>query len=170
MLFSQPVISPQREPPFLFVPWTQVAGERGLPIFHKDGDSCPHEDFDKVLAQKGCLIPGEKELFLQANEALFQHWKNQVMPLENIAQDVLDAIYYQQQTEWSWNTLLWAVAERNQYWIGYDALPAPIPLQINCGGLGGVPLTVLSLRTSTAPVPLLAIARSTGHHSRQPMS
>ena len=71
-----PVICPQREPPFLFVPWAQVAGERGLPIFHKDGDSC-HEDFDKVLAQEGCFIPGEKEFFLQANEALFQQWKKQ---------------------------------------------------------------------------------------------
>ena len=67
------------------------------------------------------------------------------MPLENIAQDVLDAIYHQQQTEWSWNTLLWAVAERNEYWISYDALPMPTPLQINCGGLGGAGLWAITL-------------------------
>ena len=59
------------------------------------------------------------------------------MPLENIALEVLQAIYHQQQVEFSWNTLLWKVAERNQFWIGYDALPMPMALQINFGGLGG---------------------------------
>ena len=131
------VVSPQLAPPLLFVSWDQVAEERGLPTWHKDGDSCPSDEIDKALAQPGCLSSGEKELFLAANQALLQRLRNQVMPLEHIASDVFQAIYQQQQAEFSWNTLLWKVAQRNQFWIGYDALPLPHLLQINCGGLGG---------------------------------
>ena len=131
------VVSPQLAPPLLFVSWDQVAEERGLPTWHKDGDSCPSDEIDKALAQPGCLSSGEKELFLAANQALLQRLRNQVMPLEHIAPDVFQAIYQQQQAEFSWNTLLWKVAQRNQFWIGYDALPLPHLLQINCSGLGG---------------------------------
>ena len=46
-------------------------------------------------------------------------------------------MYQRQQDDFSWTALLWTVAQRNEYWIGYDALPLPPVLQINCGGLGG---------------------------------
>ena len=59
------------------------------------------------------------------------------MPLEHIANDVFQAMYQQQQAEFTCNTLLWTVARLNEYWIGFDALPLPQVLQINCGGLGG---------------------------------
>ena len=120
------VVSPQLTSPLLFVSWDQVAEERCLPTWHKDSHSCPSDEIDKALAQPDCLFSGEKELFLAANEALLQRLRRQVMPLEHIAPDVFQAIY-----------LLWKVAQRNQFWIGYDALPLPHLLQINCSGLGG---------------------------------
>ena len=56
--------------------------------------------------------------------------------MEQIASEVFQAMYQRQQAEFSWATLLWTVAQLNEYWIGYDALPLPVS-QINCGGLGG---------------------------------
>ena len=59
------------------------------------------------------------------------------MPLENIAPQVLHAMYQRQQAEISWITRLWTAAELNKYWMGYDAPPLPPVLEINYGGLGG---------------------------------
>ena len=84
-----------------------------------------------------CLILGEKDLFLDANDELLCQLKDLVMPLESIAPQVFQAIYQRQQAEISWITLLWTVARLNKYWIGYDAPPLPPVFQINCGGLGG---------------------------------
>ena len=80
-------------------------------------------------------------IVLEANECLLQQWKNQVMPLENIAQDVFHAIHHQQQTEFAWNTLLWTAANEI-IWMGCDA-------QLWRSWRWDV-LTVLFLRTSIA--------------------
>ena len=83
------------------------------------------------------------------------------MPLEQIASEVFQAMY-QRQHEFSWISLLWTVALLSECWIGYDALPQPPVLQINCGGLGKERLRATSHRTFTAhdwPFPL-AIAHS----------
>ena len=87
-----------------------------------------------------------EDLFLAANEALLGQLQGSFMPLEHIAPQVFQAMYQQQQAEFSWTTLLWTVAQRNQYWINHDALLLPDVLQINCGGLGGG-----ALESSTPP-------------------
>ena len=53
--------------------------------------------------------------------------------------DVFQAMYQRQQDDFSWTTIVWTVAQLNEYWIGHDALPLPSALQINCGGLGPRP-------------------------------
>ena len=47
---------------------------------------------------------GEKELFLAANGDLLEQLKDQIMPLEQIATEVFQAMYQRQQAEFSWNT------------------------------------------------------------------
>ena len=133
---SKPTASPQLLSPPLFVPWNQVANARGVTAVHKDSEACPYEELRAALAQPNCLFSGEKELFLADNADLLEQLKDQIMPLEQIATEVFQAIYQRQQAKFSWNTLLWTVAQQNAYWIGYDALPLPQVLQINCGGLG----------------------------------
>ena len=130
---SKPTVSPQLLSPPLFVPWSQVARLRGFIAVHKDIESCPHDEPRAALDHPKCMFPGEKELFLAALDQL----QDQITPLEQIAAEVFQAMYQRQQAEFSWNTLLWTVARLNEYWIGYDALPLPSVLQINCGGLGG---------------------------------
>ena len=124
--------------PSLFVSWDQVAKERCLPTWHKDSDSCPYEELQAALAQPGCLFSGEKDLFLTANDDLLQQIKGQVMPLEHSASDAFQAMYQQQQAEFSWNTLLWTVARRNEFWIGRlavargGALEGAVPPHFHC--------------------------------------
>ena len=134
---SKPTVSPQLLSPPLFASWNQVASLRGLIAVHKDIESCPHDELRTALDHPKCMFPGEKELFLAANGNLLEQLQEQIMPLEQIASEVFQAMYQRQQAEFSWNTLLWTVAQQNEYWIGYDALPLPPVLQINCGGLGG---------------------------------
>ena len=134
---SKAVINPQLLSPPLFVPWSQVASLRGVVAVHKDIEACPHEELKVALDRPKCMIPGEKDLFLAANEELLNQLKHAIMPLESIAPQVFQAIYQKQQAEFSWVSLLWTVAQINQYWIGYDTPSLPSIFQINCGGLGG---------------------------------
>ena len=134
---SKTTLSPQMLSPPLFVPWSQVASLRGVVAVHKDIEACPYEELKAALDHPTCLIPGEKDLFLAANDELLSHLQDRFMPLEDIAPQVFQAMYQRQQAEISWITLLWTVAQLNKYWIGYDAPPLPPVLQINCGGLGG---------------------------------
>ena len=127
-------VSPQLTPPCLFVSWAQVAGGLGLPITHHDTDDFPLAELEEALT---CFFPNEKERFLLTNRTLFHRLPKQAMPLEAIAQEVLEAIYRRRQSEWSWSTLLWEVAKRKQYWLDASTLPLPEVIQINCGGLGG---------------------------------
>ena len=103
----------------------------------KDIEACPYEELKAAMDHPTCLIPGEKDLFLDANDELLCQLKDLVMLLESIAPQVFQAIYQRQQAEISWITLVWTVARLNKYWIGYDAPPLPPVFQINCGGLGG---------------------------------
>ena len=134
---SKPTVSPQLLSPPLFVSWNQVASLRGLIAGRKDIESCPHDELRAALAHPKCMFPGEKDLFLAANYNLLDQLHGRIMPLEQIASEVFQAMYQRQQAEFSWNTFLWTVAQQNEYWIGYDALPLPPVLQINCGGLRG---------------------------------
>ena len=59
------------------------------------------------------------------------------MPLEGIAPQVFEAIYQRQQDDIVWVTVLWMVAQLNEYWMGHNFPPLPSVFQINCGGLGG---------------------------------
>ena len=93
-------VSPQLAPPCLFVSWAQVAGWLGLPITHHDNDDLPLTELEKALT---CFFPEEKERFLLTNRTLFHRLPKQAMPLEDIAQEVLDAIYKRGQPEWSWS-------------------------------------------------------------------
>ena len=63
-----------------------------------------------------------------------------------------EAIYQRQQDEIVWVTVLWMVAQLNEYWMGHNFPPLPSVFQINCGGLGGLPLQGLLPRTSIACV------------------
>ena len=128
---------PQLLSPPLFVPWSQVAKLRGVVELHKDIEACPYEQLQAALAHPKCLVPGEKEQFLQANNDLLCQLQGSFMPLEGIAPQVFEAIYQRQQGEILWVTVLWMIARINEYWIGYDIPPLPSVFQINCGGLGG---------------------------------
>ena len=128
---------PQRLSPSLFVSWSQVAKLRGVVAVHKDIEASPYEQLRDALAQPNCLVPGEKEQFLQANCELLSQLQGSVMPLEDIAPQVFEAIYQRQQDEIVWVTVLWMVAQRNEYWMGHSFPPLPSVFQINCGGLGG---------------------------------
>ena len=128
---------PQRLSPPLFVPWSQVAKLRGVVALHKDIEACPYEQLQAALAHPKCLVPGEKEQFLQANNDLICQLQGSFMPLEGIAPQVFEAIYQRQQGEILWVTVLWMIARLNEYWIGHDIPPLPSVFQINCGGLGG---------------------------------
>ena len=134
---SKAVINPQLLSPPLFVPWSHVASLRGVVAVHKDIEARPHEELKVALDHPKCMFPGEKDLFLAANEELLSQLKHAIMPLESIAPQVFQAIYQKQQAEISWVSLLWTVAQINQYWIGNDTPPLPSIFQINCGGLGG---------------------------------
>ena len=82
---------------------------------HKDIESCPHDELKAALAHPNCMVPGEKEHFLAANHPFLDQLQNQVMPLEQIAPDVLQAMYQRQQDDFSWTALLWTVAQLNDY-------------------------------------------------------
>ena len=110
---SQPTVSPQLLSPPLFVPWSQVASLRGVIAVHKDIEACPHEELKAALDHPLSQLRGR------------------FMPLEHIASQVFQAMYQRQQAEFSWTTLLWTMAQLNEYWIGYDALPLPPVLQIS---------------------------------------
>ena len=66
---------------------------------HKDTEASPYEQLRDALAQLKCLVPGEKEQFLQANHALLCHLRGSFMPLEGIAPQVFEAISQHQQDE-----------------------------------------------------------------------
>ena len=103
----------------------------------KDIEACPHEELKVALAHPQCLVPGEKEHFLQVNSDLLLQLRGTVMPLEGIAPQVFEAIYQRQQGEILWVTVLWMIAQLNGYWVGGTSPPLPSVFQINCGGLGG---------------------------------
>ena len=128
--------SPQLTPPCLFARWAQVAGGLGLPIVHHDSNDAPVASSE---AAQSCFFEAERKDFILANRILFHRLVGQVMPLETIADDVLDAIYgqEQEQVEMLWSTLLWEVAIRKQYWFDVSTQSLPHVIQINCGGLGG---------------------------------
>ena len=128
---------PQRLSPPLFVPWSQVAKLRGIVAVHKDIEACPYEQLQAALTHPQCLVPGEKEQFLQVNSDLLCQLQGSLMPLEGIAPQVFEAIYQRQQGEILWVTVLWMIAQLNEYWIGNSFPPLPSVFQINCGGLGG---------------------------------
>ena len=162
---SQTALSPQLLSPPLFVPWSQVASLRGFVGVHKDIEACPYEELKAAMDHPTCFIPGEKGLFLDANDELLCQLKDVVMPLENIAPQV----FQRQQAEISWITLLWTVAQLNKYWIGYDAPPLPSVFQINCGGLGAGRSRVTSHHTFTAHVRQSEKVKSMGRRSPQQM-
>ena len=128
---------PQQLSPPLFVPWSQVAKLRGVVAVHKDIEARPREELQVALAHPQCLVPGEKEQFLQVNSDLLCQLRGTVMPLEGIAPQVFEAIYQRQQGEILWVTVLWMIAQLNGYWVGGASPPLPSVFQINCGGLGG---------------------------------
>ena len=128
---------PQQLSPPLFVPWSQVAKLRGVVAVHKDIEACPHEELQVALAHPQCLVPGEKEHFLQVNSDLLLQLRGTIMPLEGIAPQVFEAIYQRQQGEILWVTVLWMIAQLNEYWVSGTSPPLPSVFQINCGGLGG---------------------------------
>ena len=128
---------PQQLSPPLFVPWSQVAKLRGVVAVHKDIEACPHEELQDALAHPQCLVPGEKEHFLQVNSDLLLQLRGMIMPLEGIAPQVFEAIYQRQQGEILWVTVLWMIAQLNEYWVSGTSPPLPSVFQINCGGLGG---------------------------------
>ena len=130
-------LGPQQLSPPLFVPWSQVAKLRGIVAIHKDIEACPYEQLQAALAHPKCLVPGEKEQFLQANNDLLSQLQGSFVPLEGIAPQVFEAIYQRQQGEILWVTVLWMIAQLNEYWIGHNFPPLPSVFQINCGGLGG---------------------------------
>ena len=109
---------PQRLSPPLFVPWSQVAKLRGVVAIHKDIEACPYEQLQVALAHPKCLVPGEKEQFLQANKH---------------GPQVFEAINQRQQGEILWVTVLWMIARLNEHWIGHNIPPLPSVFQINCG-------------------------------------
>ena len=111
---------PQRLSPPLFVPWSHVAKLRGIVAVHKDLKACPYEQLQAALAHPKCLVPGEKEQFLQVNSDLLCQLQGSFMPLEGIAPQVFEAIYQRQQGEILWVTILWMIAQLNEYWIGHD--------------------------------------------------
>ena len=123
---------PQQLSPSLFVPWSQVAKLRGVIAVHTDIEASPYEQLRAALAQPKCLVPGEKEQFLQANHDLLCHLRGSFMPLEGIAPQVFEAISHHQQDEFTWVTVLWMVAQLNEYWMGRNLLPLPSVFQINC--------------------------------------
>ena len=130
---------PQQLSPPLFVPWSQVAKLRGVVAVHKDIEACPHEELQVALAHPQCLVPGEKEQFLQVNSDLLCQLQGAVMPLEGIAPQVFEAIYQRQQGEILWVTVLWMIAQLNGYWVGGTSPPLPSVFQINCGPGGRSP-------------------------------
>ena len=142
---------PQQLSPPLFVPWSQVAKLRGVVAVHKDIEACPHEELQVALAHPQCLVPGEKEQFLQVNSDLLCQLRGTVMPLEGIAPQVFEAIYQRQQGEILWVTVLWTIAQLNGYWVGGTSPPLPSVFQINCGGLEGGALRKSSLWAVTLP-------------------
>lgn len=111
------------------VPLELTNSRRPSPYGIVEGSLHPADAIKKALAQPNCLFACEKEIFLAANEELLQSWQRQVMPLERIAPEVLQAIYQQQQAEITGDTLLWTVAQCNQCWIGQGAAPLPTLLQ-----------------------------------------
>ena len=118
---SQAALSPQLLSPPLFVPWSQAANLRGIVGVH---EACPYDELKAAIDHPTGLVPGEKNLFLAANDDLLSQLEDLVMPLESIATQVFQAIYQRQQAEISWIALLRTVAKLNKYWIGYDA---PLP-------------------------------------------
>ena len=58
----------------------------------KDIEACPHDELSAALAQPNYLFSGEKELFLAANTELLEQLKDRVMPLEQIAAEVFQAM------------------------------------------------------------------------------
>ena len=128
---------PQQLSPPLFVPWSQVAQLRGVVAVHTDIEACPHEELQVALQHPQCLVPGEKEHFLQVNSDLLLQLRGTIMPLEGIAPQVFEAIYQRQQGEILWVTVLWMIAQLNDYWVRGASPPLPSVFQSNCGGLGG---------------------------------
>ena len=106
------------------MPWSHVAKLRGVVGLHKDIEACPYEQLQETLAHPKCLVPGEKEQFLQANNDLFCQLQGSFVPLEGIAPQVFEAIYQGQQGEILWVTVQWMIARINECWIGYDIPPA----------------------------------------------
>ena len=117
LVHASPIPCPQRLSPPLFVPWSQVAKLRGVVAIHKDIEACPYEQLQAALAHPKCLVPGEKEQFLQANNDLLCQLQGSFMPLEGIAPQVFAAIYQRQQGEILWVTVLWMIARLNEYCI-----------------------------------------------------
>ena len=99
---SKPTISPQLLSPPLFVPWSQVASLRRVIAVHKDIEACPYEELRAALDHPKCMFPGEKDLFLAANNNLLSQLKGRFMPLEHIAPQVFQAICQRQQAEILW--------------------------------------------------------------------
>ena len=118
-------------------PGVKSPSYEGVVELHKDIEACPYEQLQVALAHPKCLVPGEKEQFLQANNDLLSQLQGSFMPLEGIAPQVFEAIYQRQQGEILWVTVLWMIAQLNEYWIGHNFPPLPSVFQINCGGLGG---------------------------------
>ena len=106
---------PQQLSPPLFVPWSQVAQLRGVVAVHTDIEACPHEELQVALEHPQCLVPGEKEHLLQVNSDLLLQLRGTIMPLEGIAPQVFEAIYQRQQGEILWVTVLWMIAQLNDY-------------------------------------------------------
>ena len=65
---SHTMVSPQLLSPPLFVPWSQVAGLRGVIAVRKDIEACPYEELKAALDHPNCMFSGEKDLFLATND------------------------------------------------------------------------------------------------------
>ena len=122
----------------LFPAQLQVDSLSCLPAEDGDADvesvSTPSSDTSARRADR--LTKAIERDLTQGNDLLSQ-LQGSFMPLEGIAPQVFEAIYQRQQGEILWVTVLWMIAQLNEYWIGHNFPPLPSVFQINCGGLGG---------------------------------
>ena len=152
------------------MPWSQVAKLRGVVAVHTDIEACPHEELQVALDHSQCLVPGEKEHFLQVNSDLLLQLRGTIMPLEGIAPQVFEATNQRQQGEILWVTGRWMGVQLNDYWVSGTSPPLPSVFQINCGGLGGGALEGEVPRTFIARVRRSEKVKSMGRHSPPLMS
>ena len=139
-------IDPQASTPCLFVPWSAVAQSLNIQVVHEEQSETL---FDMVSQAMGVFHTEECREFGHRDGAFLDQLKGRIMPLENLALDVLGAVYNGGKWNDKWETLLWHMAQSCKFWLGVPTPSPPDAVQINCGGLGG--------GTFDGPLPLLPL-------------